>query len=147
MAVLALSSLTLSGARVKAEHGARDLAEARMRVAAEGGGVLFVRHPEDCSATDPSVVAVAGQLEARGITVRGVIIRRGPVQTAMEVARRRFPHALISPYATTSLIQLGHTRTPLALAINEAASVTAIEPVDRRPAQVIAAALLAGRDG
>ncbi len=95
--------------------------------------MVFVRNAEDCAVTAGPVEFVAARLMAKGVAVQGVVLRRGPVDAAVEIASRSFPHEPISPHATTPLVVLGHTRTPLALVVDPNGKVVKVIAVDGQP--------------
>lgn len=80
----------LAVANVLATIGAGELQALREELASSGGGVVFVRNAEDCVATAGPVEFVAGRLMAGGFAVRGVVLRRGPVDSAVEIESRSF---------------------------------------------------------
>lgn len=102
-------------------------------MAASGGGVVFVRNAADCGALAGPVEFMAAHFLAKGVEVRGVVLRRGPVKAAVEVANRSFPNEAISAYATTPLVGLGHTQTPVALVVDAHGKVVKVETVHGRP--------------
>lgn len=130
LAALALGSVFLVAASILDSRAIADLEALRNNLADEGGGVLFVRNPVDCLATAGTVEALAKMLTDRGVTVRGVIIRRGSrVDEALAAANETFPHRSISARATAPLYYMGHPRTPIALLVNASGTTVASIPI------------------
>ena len=140
---IVVGGLLLSVAHVRAVAGTAEFSALRAAMASGGGGVVFVRNPEDCSATVGPVEFVAARLDSLGVEVRGVVLRRGRVREAVRLAGRAFPHGPISPLATTPLFRLGYRRTPLAMVVDAAGTVVKVEAFDGRPAAVILKSLTA----
>lgn len=110
-------------------------------MADRGGGVVFVRNAEDCSATAGAVELAAAALQEQGMVVQGVILRRGPVDVAVQLAGEAFPHMTLSPGATAAMSALGHVQTPLALVINASGAVVKMEPTTGRGWEAIVRSL------
>ena len=141
MGVLVFGAVVMSWAVLRAEHGTAEFVALRESVALAGGGVVFVRNAEDCSATAGPVEYVAARLDSLGVDVRGVVLRRGPVDIAVQVASRAFPHEPLSPLATMPLVHLGYLQTPLAMVVDAAGVVVRVEPVATRSPAAVARSL------
>lgn len=96
-------------------------------------GVIFVRNPEDCAATAGPVEFAAAALQEQGVVVQGVILKRGPVDVAVRMASKAFPHRSLSPWATSALVALGHDKTPLAMVVDPSGAVVKVEAFNGRP--------------
>jgi len=140
---LALGSTLLAISHVLNEAGVKELAALRDEVASSGGGVVLIRNPHDCSALAGPVEQLAARLQDQGAAVHGRVIRGAGIREALEIANRAFPHAEMSPRATTALLALGHVNTPMAVGINQLGQVTTVELVDGRPVSIIARSLIA----
>ena len=130
-AILVSGSVLLAGATVLDLRAVADLAALRHGLASEGGGVLIVRNAEDCLATTGVVESLAAELDARGIAVRGAILKRGGeiARRALSVASQAFPHGLVSPRATIPLREMGYAHTPIALFVDGEGVAVATVPV------------------
>lgn len=131
----------LLAAEVREAASLVELAELRGSMAGRGGGVVFVRNAEDCSATAGAVELAAAALQKQGMVVQGVILRRGPVDVAVQLAGEAFPHRTLSPGATAAMSALGHVQTPLALVINASGAVVKMEPTTGREWEAIVRSL------
>ncbi len=140
--VLSLGSMFLVVGHVLSEIGVKELAALREEVALSGGGFVLIRNPHDCSALAGPVEQLAARLQDQGAAVHGRVIRGAGIREALEVANRTFPHAEISPRATTALYALGHTNTPMGVGIDQFGKVRAVEAVDGRPIGVIPRSLI-----
>jgi hypothetical protein len=96
-----------------------------------GGGALFVMSPADCLATTEATSWIAGQLQAQGMAVTGLVIRDGiddsSLGMVLEAANKRFRHIPIS--ARTAQAFAGLTGTPVVLAISSSGTTVAMERV------------------
>lgn len=144
--VIGVGALVLDDVRVARGEG--EMRALRDAVGAKGGGVIFVRNAEDCGATAGPVDHMAASLARSGLAVRGVVLRRGPVEGAVERASRSFPHMAVSPWATTPLVVLGYDRTPFALAVDRGGRIVSVEDLAGRSVTRVVESLkasLAGR--
>lgn len=146
LVLLALGSSLLTTAHVLGKKGVREIGELRETVARSGGGVVFIRNPEDCSALAGPVEQLALRLRDAGTSVYGRVIRGTGIRDALEIANRAFPHEAISPRATGALHQMGHVSTPMALVIDRFGKVTTIKTVDGRSVASMARALISRID-
>lgn len=137
--LLAVGTLVVgSGLLLAAEvREAAGLAELRESMADRGGGVLFIRNAEDCSATAGPVELAAAALEGQGVVVQGVVLKRGPVDAAVQLASEAFPHSTLSLGATLPLAALGHVRTPLAVVVDASGAVVKVEALAGRAVEAI----------
>ena len=130
LVALVLGSSLLVAASVLDSRATADLNALRSDLAAEGGGVLFVRNPADCLVTQGVVVRLAEMLTERGVEVRGAVVRRGArVHEALTMANEAFLHRSISARATTHLYHMGHHRTPIALLVSASGTTIASVPL------------------
>lgn len=138
--VLGCGLLLVADARESA--GLAELAELRASMVG-GGGVVFVRNAEDCGATAGPVEVAAAALLERGVVVQGVILKRGPVEAAVQRASAAFPHRTLSIEATTALTALGHVHTPLAMVVDPSGTIVKVEALAGRSASAILESLAA----
>lgn len=83
----------------------------------------------------------AAALQARGVVVQGVILERGPVNVAVQLASEAFPAQDTSRRAASTLAALGHSRTPLAMIVDPSGAVVKVEALAGRSWQAILGSL------
>lgn len=135
-----LGSSLLLVSEIRWRAGLVEFAELRASMAGSGG-VIFVRNPEDCAATAGPVEFTAAALQARGVVVQGVILERGPVDVAVQLASEAFPHTTLSLRAASTLAALGHSRTPLAVIVDSSGAVVKVEALAGRSWQAVLGSL------
>lgn len=91
--------------------------------------MIFVRNAEDCGSVGSPVEFVAAHFIDKGVEVQGVVLRRGSVDAAVELASRAFPHTAISPHSSMPFVLLGHSRTPIALVVDPVGRIVKVETV------------------
>lgn len=126
----------LLAAEVREARGLAELRELRASMAGRGG-VVFVRNAEDCAATAGPVELAAAALQERGVAVQGVILKRGPVDVAVQLASEAFPHRTLSLEAGSAMAALGLGQTPLAIVVGPSGAVVKVETLAGRSSSAI----------
>lgn len=150
--VLALTVGMFIAVRMADSRASSELVEHLESISADGGGVLLVSQPRDCIEFSTISGRIAESLEDHQVPVRGLIIggrvSAATLEEAMRIANSRFPHSVVGRRtAAVALRATGFDTTPVALVVDSAGRITAIEQITRDPRVIERLAMLTGASG